>query len=290
MDLLKFSAEKFEQLEVRLAEIDGAMLSSFEKFSDSIYEITINIDDLRKTVCEIEFITDQQEIAFFKYDFPKFYSLLIFTSEEYNILTNVPNGTDQMVRDYYLQELTVIQRGFSHNQFAYQYFLSSETILDEKYFLRKNFTPYHPALPLFTIDKITETNMGYQFAKFRANQLLQSFIIKKVQSLYQQQDNTLLTELLIGTNRRWTGEKINLIEIAYGIFYTGQLNDGKAELRDIINWLETSLNVDLNQAYRMFLDIRRRKTTSYTKFLEQMTQTIHLHIKESFNYKPKSKK
>jgi hypothetical protein len=290
MDLLKFSADKYERLEGRLAEIDGSMLSPFQKFSDTLYEITVNINELRKKVSEVIFSDDLQEITFFKIDFPRFYSLLIYASEKYNILSAIPAGTDQMARDYYLQELTVIKRSFNHNQFAYQYFLNSETVLDENYFLRRNFTPYHPGLPLLIIDEITETNMGYQFAKFRAYEMLQSFIIKKIQSLYQKPDNTVLNELLIGNNRRWTGEKINLIEIAYGIYYTGQMNDGKAELKDVINWLETSLNVDLTQAYRMFLDIRRRKTTSYTKYLEKMSQIIQLHIEESFDYKPKSKK
>ena len=290
MDLLKFSADKFERLEERLAEIDGSMLTPFEKFSDSLYEITININELRTKVAESKFTNDLQEITFFKNDYPRFYSLMIYASEEYNISSTVPAGTDQMVRDYYLQELSVIKRSFDHNQFAYQYFMNSETVLDENYFLRKNFTPYHPGLPLLTIDEVTDTNMGYQFAKFRAYEMLQALIIKKIQTLYHKPDNTVINELLVGNNRRWTGEKINLIEIAYGIYYTGQMNDGKAELKDVINWLETSLNVDLNQAYRMFLDIRRRKTTSYTKYLEKMSQIIQLHIEESFDYKPKSKK
>jgi hypothetical protein len=40
----------------------------------------------------------------------------------------------------------------------------------------------------------------------------------------------------------------------------------------------------------MFLDIRRRKTVSYTKFLEQMGEAVRLHIEETYNYKPKKRK
>lgn len=100
----------------------------------------------------------------------------------------------------------------------------------------------------------------------------------------------LARPVLLRDSRRWTGEKINLIEIAYGIYFTGQMNDGKADIKDIIGWMETSLNIDLGQVYRMFIDISRRKTTSYTKFLESMSKAIHQHIEETYDYKPKNKK
>jgi len=87
--------------------------------------------------------------------------------------------------------------------------------------------------------------------------------------------------------RSWSGDKIELVEIAYGIYYTQRLNNGKAEISDIIDWLEESLNTDLSQAYRMFVDIRRRKTISYTKFIDEMRHEINVHIEDSIKYRPK---
>lgn len=287
MDLLKFSEQKYGELEEQLETVNGSLSSGFEKFSDSLCAITENINKLKKTILEHQFENEIQEMAFFKNAFPKFYSRLIYVSEEYNIISAIPEGTDQMIRDYYLQELAVVKRTFNQHQFAYQYFLHLESALDEDYFLRKNFKPYHPSLPLLVLDEITQTNMGYQFARFRAYEMLQSFLIKKIQALYQRADNTVLAELLVGKNRRWTGEKINLIELAYGIFYTGQMNDGKAEIGDIVAWLEESLHVELGGAYRKFIDIRRRKTISYTKYLDEMREAIHSKIDESNRYVPK---
>ena len=277
----------YGKLEDQLETINGSLSSGFEKFSDSLYAITNNINELKKIISEYQFENDRQEMAFFKNVFPQFYARLIYTSEEYNITSTIPEGTDQMIRDYYLQELAIVKRNFNHHQFAYQYFLQSESALDEDYFLRKNFRRYHLGLPLLVFDETTETNMGYQFAKFRAYEMLQTFLIKKLQALYQRPDNTVLTELLTGNNRRWTGEKINLIELAYGIFYTGQMNDGKAEINDIVAWLEESLHIELGRAYRKFIDIRRRKTVSYTKYLDEMRNAIVHKIDESNRYTPK---
>ena len=192
-----------------------------------------------------------------------------------------------MIREYYLQEIALIKRYFNHNQFAYQYYLHGETALDKDYFLRKNFVPFRQGYGIAPADEEFTTNMGYSFARFLANEKLQEFLIKRIRLLYHESLDPLMLQFLNDGKRQWTGEKINLIELAYGIYYTGQMNNGKADIKDIIGWLESSLNVDLSQAYRMFLDIRRRKATSYTKFLEQMSLTIHEHIDESLNYKPK---
>jgi RteC protein len=287
MELLKISEELYVQLEDELESINGTLKSGFEKFSDSLFMINTHINQLKKLVSEQQFRSETEEITFFKNIFPKFYSWMIYTAEEYSIISAVPVGTEQMLRDYYLQELAIVKRNFNQSQFTYQYFLQGETALDEDYFLRKNFNPNHPGLTaLFTENKMA-TNQGYQFARFRAGEMLQDFLINRIRLLYKAPDNVLLAELLTGTKRRWTGEKINLIELAYGIFYTGQMNDGKAEINDIVSWLEESLQVDLGRAYRKFVDIRRRKTLSYTKYLDEMRNAIHLKIDENDRYKPK---
>jgi hypothetical protein len=107
--------------------------------------------------------------------------------------------------------------------------------------------------------------------------------------LYQNPDNLFIAELLSNKNRWWSGDKVELVEIAYGIYYTRRINGGRAEISDIIGWLEDSLNVDLGQAYRMFLDIRRRKTVSYTKFLDEMRGAIEDHIEQSNGLRPGKK-
>ncbi|MNH36304.1 RteC protein [compost metagenome] len=96
--------------------------------------------------------------------------------------------------------------------------------------------------------------------------------------------------LLKGSKRQWTGDKIELIEIAYGIYYTRRMNNGKVEVRDIIEWLEDTLSVDLSDAYRMFADIQRRKASSYTKYLEEMISAIHEHIEEKNRFKAVKRK
>ncbi|WP_259065083.1 RteC domain-containing protein [Mucilaginibacter sp. X4EP1] len=290
MELSKFADELYRQLEDKLGKANNIIDSGISKLAESMHTVTTQLNQLRKFIKENGFVNDQEEIKCFKAIYPKFYSLYIYLSEEFNITTNVPIGTQQMIRDYYLQEIALIKRHFNQNQFSYQYYLNDETALDEDYFLRKNFVPFRRGFVIIPSDDEFTTNEGYSFARFKAYEMLQEFLIKRIRLLYKESVDPLMLQIINNEKRQWTGEKINLIEIAYGIFYTGQMNNGKADLKEIIAWLEFSLNVDLSQAYRMFLDIRRRKTTSYTKFLEQMAESIRHHIDESLIYKRKNKK
>lgn len=290
MEVSKFADELYNQLEKQLEKINNHIDSGVSKLSESMQAVSTQLNLLRKFIKEKEFKNEQEEINCFKIIYPKFYSWYIYLTEEFNISTNVPIGTEQMIRDYYLQEIALIKRHFNQNQFSYQYYLHDETVLDEDYFLRKNFIPFQQGFVIFAAGEDFITNQGYSFARFKAYDRLQEFLIRRIRLTYHESIDPLMLQIVNMEKRQWTGEKINLIEVAYGIYYTGQMNNGKADLKDIIAWLESSLNIDLSQAYRMFLDIRRRKTTSYTKFLEQMSATIHRHIEESFNYKPKNKK
>ncbi len=69
--------------------------------------------------------------------------------------------------------------------------------MDDDSFLRKNFNSYHPGLPALFIDNETATNQGYQFAKFRAGEMLQDFLINRIRLLYKAPNNLLLAKIVI---------------------------------------------------------------------------------------------
>ena len=257
------------------------------RLSASLNCVSIALDQLKAYVEGHGFESEAAEIEFFKVHKPRFYCWKIYLVEQYGILTNLPRGTSQMQRQYYLDELALLERANNQHRQVYQYYTDHEIYRDAEYFLRANYVSYLPGQDYHQPLAGFSTNQDYIFARFRANCMLQDFLIKKVTRLENAAAEELAGRVLTRCKRRWTGDKINLIEIAYGIYFTGQMNDGKADIKEIIAWLETSLNIDLSQAYRMFLDIRRRKTTSYTKFLESMCASIAQHIEETWNYKPK---
>lgn len=278
-------ADMLEQLD----RINGSLKESVQNLTDSLFCITSTMGKLKRMVGQSTFGSQQEEIHFFKYTKPKFYCWYIYVVELHNILSAVPVGTDQMVRNYFMDELGMVNRCFNIYSFAYQYYLKDETSKDDEFFLCRNKSPFPAGQELVSPDVDFSTNQDYIFAKFRAYEMLRDFIIRRLRLLYQNPDNVFIAELLASRNRWWSGDKVELIEIAYGIYYTQRINGGKAEIGDVVGWLEDSLHIDLSQAYRMFLDIRRRKTISYTKYLDEMREAIIKHIEESLKYRTDNK-
>lgn len=275
-------------MEDQLNSINGSLKESTTNLTESLYCITGTLEQLKKHVQEHPFESEQEQIDFFKNTKPRFYCWYIYVIELHHILLTVPVGTDQMIRDYFMDELKLVNRYFTLHQFYYQYFVRNETAMDEFYFLPANREDFPAGQEQAGTDPGFSTNQDYIFSKFRAYEMLRTFLIRRLKLLYQNPDNIFIAELLSGKNQQWSGDKVELVELAYGIHYTRRMNGGKAEISEIIAWLEDSLQVDLSQAYRMFLDIRRRKTISYTKYLDEMRAAIHQHIDETNRYKPKT--
>jgi len=285
-----FINKLYMEMEEDLSVFADTGTTPVNRLSSSLNCVSIALDKLRDWVDEHGFESEAPEIEFFKVHKPRFYCWKIYLVEQYGIVTNLPKGSSQMQRQYYLNELALLERTHNQHRQVLQYYTDHESYRDDEYFLRANYVPYLPGQDYHHTLAGFTTNQDYLFARFRAGQMLQDLIIAKISRLETLTAEGLAGKVLSRRKKRWTGDKINLIEIAYGIYFTGQMNDGKADIKEIIAWLETSLHIDLSQAYRMFLDIRRRKTTSYTKFLESMCAAIAEHIEETYNYKPKKKR
>jgi hypothetical protein len=279
----------YHEMEEDLSVFGDTGTMPVNRLSGSLNCVAAALDKLKAFVDARPFTSEAEEIVFFKCHKPRFYCWKIYLVEEYSILANLPKGSSQMQRQYYLNEMALLERPRNHFRSVYQYYMDRETYRDEEYFLRSNFISFLPGQDYNQPLAGFSTNQDYLFARFRANQMLHDFLIGKITKLENSAAEDLAGKVLNRRKRRWTGDKINLIEIAYGIYFTAQMNDGKADIKEIIGWLETSLNIDLSQAYRMFLDIRRRKTISYTKFLESMCVAIAGHIDETYNFKSKKK-
>jgi hypothetical protein len=83
---------------------------------------------------------------------------------------------------------------------------------------------------------------------------------------------------------------MNLVEIAYGIHDTAQINNGDVDIKDIIAWLEESLNVNLSRHYRMFSEMKKRKSVSPTRYIDHMGDMVKRHLLEGDAFRPQAPK
>lgn len=261
-------------------------------YSARLAAISRALNVLRDRVKTIGFVIDREELMFFKFIKPRFYMLYIYEVELFNLISGVPVGTDDMVKDYYLSELAFIKRFFLQHRFLYEYYQREEEAMDDNFFLRRNLDVLMPDVAgagvIGVFDDGFSTNQDYNFAKFRALEKLQDYILERIRLIYVRPEPVIPEVLLSRGKLKWTDEKIKLVELAYGIFLSGSLNNGKLEIADVVHWLEQSLSIDLGVAYRKFISIGRRKNLSYTKYLDEMRKKIEGYIEEKNSYVPKS--
>lgn len=272
--LIPQSEKLYLEMTAKLLDQGQRKSPDVSRLASSLEIIEAHINRLHSIVNAVGFQSNLEEIEFFKRIKPKFYSKKIFLVEQFNIISNIPEETTIKILAYYKKEISFLRRYFNQNQFIYQYYRSAESALDEKYFLRNTRVSVFPALnfPEF------ETNGDYIFAKFLAYEELRRFLLGRIKTVENESNSLLAKQITAVSAQMWTDEKVNLVELAYGLYFMGSINNGNADILEIVALLEDSFKIELGGVYRSFIDISRRKTLSYTKYLDAMRDKISNHI------------
>lgn len=238
-----------------------------KRYSGKLAVINKALAALKRYVTDYPFEDRQEEINFFKYEKPAFVCELLCAQQMFTIETQRRQFNEEiLIRNYYEQELKLIKHYFVKHQFLYQYYLLEAYELDNILFVRGAAASavLLPETP--DLDPDYSTKGDYLFAQFLAYEKVQDYLINE---LYPSPEQRSYGKIL-----RWTGETVNLVELAYGLQLTGQLNDGKATIAEIIEWLELQLHTNVGNAYRRWHAISNRKRVTSTKFIDQMREAI----------------
>lgn len=227
------------------------------------------------------FETTDQEIKFHKYIYPQFMCLHIYHVEIHNLTGELPEGDRKSIRKYYRSQLDMIGHYIQHNQFHYRYFKLKGTELDELYFTA-NGNWQSVLLPVLAeLDEQHCTVMGYLFARFRAYELLYHYILMKLEEMLP-----VLPESPLRRSFKWTGETVNLIEMAHGVYLNGQVNNGEIGIVDFFEGLGDFFGVNLGVPKKGFDDLKKRKRLSKTHFTDRMRDAILQRMDDLDVYEP----
>ncbi|MEZ2338800.1 RteC domain-containing protein [Mucilaginibacter sp. RCC_168] len=274
-------------MEEALQKIDLAAHTPLDRLKAALTVIRKSLSLLSKHYAEHPPGTKQEEISYCKTLLPKIYCWYIFHQEWYAMVAAVPVTTAENVKAFWLDELRVMSRFPAKHPLHYGYYKLSGTDLDELFFIK------HPGVQraltpeVLEYDAIFPTPCGYLFAKFRAYEMLTNAIISEL-SEKPQIEHSPAPVRKRKRDIRWTGDSINLAEIAFGIHDTGQINDGTATLAEIFEWMEESLQIKIGRPTRRFDEIEARKKISPTYFLDRMKREINLRIDRKNSYDPEA--
>ena len=220
-----------------------------------------------------EFDSIDDEIHFFKHVKPKVTSRYFYHLKLYQIETGLPMGSTETMIRYYEEEVRKLDNYVSNHQAFCHYIRRESTDMDHIYFTRGNKSP-----ELFTnyqhIDLAEEfaTSHGFVLARILANKHLYEYLSRKIRQL--ENSYTILDSLIKPVP--WTGSKINLVVIMYGLIETGQVD---CDLATLSNHLQKTFDIEIKEVYRIWADVKTRKKDMFP-WLKEMIQKLEERARE----------
>jgi hypothetical protein len=275
----KFSEELYQKFIRELSEAAEAEQEGVKKLVACLLLIRHYLEVLKQYALENPFESQAAEIECFKVIKPLFYRWLIYYTECYTIERGQPLEGGEALLKYYSDQLKYVNRFFRQHEFHYQYYKLNAVELDHLYFIRGAALQVGMAPEVPEVDPSFGTRQDYLFSKFMAFELLQAYLLEKMDAA---KGNTPRPAMISkkGRETRWTGDTCNLIEVVYGIFDTKQVNEGEVDLSDLIDVFEQCFQVNLSRYFRRFTEIKRRKAMSKTRYLDEMRAAVSKRIED----------
>lgn len=258
-------------LQINLNHEQTTEQPTITRINRCLHLVQTALSDLKNLVLQTGFKDPAEEIEFFKEDLPRFYALYLHYTRIHQIETRMPPGKENQLK-FVEKEIKRLAFYFEQNADWVLYYRSGATHLDERYFLRQTTNGFPTVYCPVVLDLRFTTYGTYPFSKIQSLELTQTYLDQKMAVLrnYPLRTDTSKPKAML----RWTGSKSDLIELLYAL-HSSRLfnNDEYLDVRQIATWLETTLNIDLGNYYRVFQGIRIRKK-SRTQFLDTLKENL----------------
>ncbi|HLQ99442.1 MAG TPA: RteC domain-containing protein [Sphingobacterium sp.] len=261
-------------------EIEENHRNDYSAVSDlSIHYISERLQWVKEKFEKDENISPQEEIFYFKSIKCHLLALMQYYLLVKNIENKKPPIKKKKIKKYYLKELYKIKKKLRKNSFYYNYYKTMATHLDHQFFRRMEHDIYIPVGSyILNIDCRYNTPAIHLFSRLEAYDRLRKYLKGKIKNFDKKRQKQQVTEN--PSTLKWTDSKTGLIEIVYAFHAAGVFNNGKAEIKEIAEFFQQNLNIDLGQYNRVFYDIRTRKK-SKTKFIDNLKNALTKRIKET---------
>lgn len=275
----------YQELQQDLSFYEELGAPPANRLSGALVSIRAMMIRLKVLVMTEGFPGPEAEIAFFKHEKPLFVAEQVYLTEYTVMMLGKPMSGSGLVEAYYIDELKRVQTFINRFGFLYQCYKMDAKDLDSVLFLR-DAGPSGMLLPETPdADPAFSTNGDFLWAKFIAYERLQAWLEEQL-ALIHGVSNAPLTPhrpaqpAIPPVGLKWTGESINLVEIAYGIWLTGQLNNGQVSITEIVEFLEAAFRVRIGKPHRRWQGIANRKRLGYTRYLDECKRAIEKRVEE----------
>lgn len=273
----EYISQIMHQIEITLTDFEICECNIINDSLRIVHYLQNILSELRDNIKQYKFENKEDEIYFFKNQKPEILGRLLYFYKIYRIETQCPTGSNDVIKNYLNTELGSLTYFFSRNLDFYQYYRSQSTIYDEYYFIRgKTDIRLCTDSSQFDKDPYFSTGYDYKVAKIIANEMLRIYLNKRLVKLdnsNQIEDNR---QRLTKYPFRFTGKKVSLIELGYSLVSSGDINNGNAEIKEMMDFLSIMFNVDLGDYYAAYIAMKERKDrTAYLhRLIDNLTKRM----------------
>lgn len=278
-----FSDAELGRLKDGLKAIAAKDLPAHVRLTEELACIQASTHALSDYVSAHPFDDPALEIDYHKNIYPAFRCLYIYQAELHKLDMGLPGWDKKTLKKYYRSKQARIRADTESEYIHYHYFKVEADDLDDLYF-RANPGRHSVLMPILSEPgECRSTAMGCLFARFRAAELLYRYIGMKLEELEP--------EVPGGKSRnpfKWTGEVIHLIEIAHGLYLSGEINNGKIGIVEFFEGLGEFFGVNLGVPKKGLDNMKSRKRLGKTYFTDSIREKILRKMLDEDEWKPGS--
>jgi len=274
----EFLTSEYEALTQTLLRILVEAENNLQAAGQSYEAIDASLKRIQEFMQPHQFADEQEQILYYKHLKPMFLSEYIYFGELYQIEMHFPVGDQQAQKGYIAQVFAAINIFFEQNGYLHNYYRSKRTNLDHFIFLYDS--PSVLPLPeiFFDIDRKITTPNSYKLAKIQAFERLSGYLNNLLDEIEHGKKTGGSNTELRGPIHSWTDSKVGLVELAYALFCQGAIDNGKAELKDIVSMLEQTFGVNLGNFYAVFQQNIRLRKKNRTVFMDACRANLEKYM------------
>jgi hypothetical protein len=271
----------YDHIESQFIEIENNYNSKIEIAKLIIEKIEEIINDMFFWLKNYTFECSEVEIHFFKNQKPRIISKLIYNIQIIEIESNLPSGKVAM-KKFFATKIQYYNLLNEKNITFFQYYRANKTNHDAKFFIRKLSIKkiFHFDGSIINLDNHVSTTHDYLIALLTANDLIIKYLEDKIENIHNKKN----TNQLIHSQLKWTGNKIELVELIYALQLHKSINYGNSDIKELAIKFGQMFGVEIEEnIYRSYLDIKNRKIER-TKFLNTLSENLNFKISEEDNF------
>jgi RteC protein. len=264
----------------------GTDTQNVQMLTQKITIVSETIAELKTFIISYSFAGKEEEVLFFKFYEPMFYSQLLYFKQLLELEINCPISWEE-VKIYYERELQRVSFYLEREKHWVIYYRTKATYLDEKYFLRNGILNDPISSDhAFTTDTRFCTIGSINFSRIQSCELFikelerRLSLLSKTKYLFTEEDLHVKKQKRL----KWKGPKIGLFEFGRACKEIGALEE---PLQEIFECFEETFSIELDNHSRAMQEIASRKKEEVV-YLGKLTQALKdLIDRMNKNYKPR---